>query len=143
MANDLPHLLAMSRNELDALFSASPSGDIPEGEAAGTLIVAPGFRHNATIATFVNLVAWKGKRFDAARSTVCNNVSAFGLNAVVARVYKAESWLDRKECIVLDYSKTSFIAAAIRDELRLIGRGLYLGQAYWARERLVDFALQF
>ncbi len=136
-------LLTMSRAELDRLFTASPCGDIPDGEAAGTLIVAPGSRYNDRIAALVNRLAWKGKRFDADRATVSNKVSGFGVNAVVARVYKAASWLDHKECIVLDYSATSFVAGAIRDEMRLIGPNLYLGQAYWARTRLVDFALQF
>jgi hypothetical protein len=35
------------------------------------------------------------------------------------------------------------IARWIRDEIRLIGPGLYLGKAYWSKQRLIDFALQF
>jgi hypothetical protein len=54
------------------------------------------------------------------------------------------SWLDRKECIVLDYSETSTLAQWIRDEIRLIEPlGLYLGKVYWNKARLFDFALQF
>ena len=66
-----------------------------------------------------------------------------GINAIVAKVYKAASWLDGKECIVLDYSETSLVAHWIRDEIRLIGAGLYLGKVYWDKTRLIDFALQF
>ena len=58
-------------------------------------------------------------------------------------MYKAPSWLDGKECIVLYYSETSLVAHWIRDEIRQIGSGLYLGKVYWDKKRLIDFALQF
>jgi hypothetical protein len=67
----------------------------------------------------------------------------FGFNAILAKVYKGPSWLDGKECIVLDYSETSAVAHWIRDEIRLIGPGFYLGVVYWEKKRLIDFALQF
>ena len=67
----------------------------------------------------------------------------FGLNAIIAKVYKAPSWLDQKECIVLDYSDTSLVAHWIRDEMRMIQPKLYLGKVYWDKTRLIDFALQF
>jgi len=35
------------------------------------------------------------------------------------------------------------VAQRIRDEIRLIGPGLYLGKVYLAKERLIDFCLQF
>ena len=31
----------------------------------------------------------------------------------------------------------------IRDEIRLIGPGFYLGKVYWGKDRLIDFCLQF
>jgi hypothetical protein len=72
-----------------------------------------------------------------------NKISILGLNAIVAEVYKGPSWLDQKECIVLDYSKTSLVAQWIRDEIRLIAPSAYLGKVYWGKKRLIDFALQF
>ena len=51
--------------------------------------------------------------------------------------------LDGKECVVLDYSETSLLAHWIRDEIRLIGPGFYLGKVYWSKKRLIDFCLQF
>ena len=63
--------------------------------------------------------------------------------AIVARVYKGASWLDGKDCIVLDYSETSIVAHYVRDEIRLIGPGFYLGKVYWEKDRLIDFCLQF
>ena len=72
-----------------------------------------------------------------------NRILAFGLNAIVAKVYKAPSWFDNKECIVLDYSETSLVAQWIRDEIRLISPSFYLGRVYWEKKPLIHFALQF
>lgn len=144
MAYDVPQLLRMTQPELDALFTASDAGPIPEGQADGTAIIAPGTSYSAEIATFIKYFAWQGKVFDPAAGELKNRIGPFGLNAIIAKVYKAPSWLDGKECIVLDYSKTSMVAHWIRDEIRLIQPpGLYLGKVFWDKARLIDFALQF
>jgi hypothetical protein len=72
-----------------------------------------------------------------------NRLLAFGIDAIVAEVYKGNSWFDNKECIVLDYSKTSIVASHIRDEIRQIGPGIYLGIVFWENKRTIYFALQF
>ena len=136
-------LLKMSQTQLDDLFKASQPGPIPDGPAEGTAIIAPGTTYSAEIAKLVNLFAWQGKTFDGPHGVLRNRISAFHLNAIVAEVYKGPSWLDGKECIVLDYSKTSTVAQWIRDEIRQIGPKLYLGKVYWDKKRLIDFALQF
>jgi hypothetical protein len=64
-----------------------------------------------------------------------------GVRAIAAKVYKAPSWLDGNECIVLDYSQTSLVAHWIRDEIRLVAPGLYLGLVFWEKERILGFAL--
>jgi len=143
MALDVQQLLGMTQAQLDDLFAKSPPGDIPEGEANGTAIVAPGTKFSPEIAKFVSLFAWQGKVFDPKSGTLKNRITPFGLNAIIAEVYKGPSWLDGKECIVLDYSKTSLVAHWIRDEIRLIAPRLYLGKVYWDKARLIDFALQF
>jgi hypothetical protein len=143
MAYTAPQLLSMSQKELDDLFSSSPSGDIPNGEAQGTAIIAPGTVFSQEIASLINIFGWQGKTFDAAHGTLTNRILAFGINAIVAQVYKDQSWFDSKECIVLDYSKTSLVAKHIRDEIRQIGPGLYLGLVYWEKSRTIHFALQF
>jgi hypothetical protein len=136
-------LLAMSRQQLDDLFSASAAGDIPNGEAEGTAIIASGTVFSPEIAALINIFGWKGKTFDGAHGTLTNRILAFGLNAIVAEVYKAASWFDDKECIVLDYSKTSLVAKHVRDEIREIGAGTYLGLVYWDKDRTIHFSLQF
>jgi len=133
----------MSQAQLDALFTNSPTGAIPNGEADGTAIVVPGTKYSPEIAKFINHFGWQGKVFDAKKGVLKNRITAFGLNAIIAKVYKAPSWLDGKECIVLDYSETSLVAKWIRDEIRRIGPGFYLGKVYWGKKRLIDFALKF
>jgi hypothetical protein len=136
-------LLTLSQAELDALFTAHEAGPIPDGPADGTLIVAPGTRFNDDIARLVRIFAWQGKVFNGRSGTLQNRVLPFGIHAVDAKVYKAPSWLDNKECIVLDYSNTSIVAHWIRDEIRLIAPNVYLGHAYWRKSRLINFALEF
>jgi len=143
MAYDVPQLLKMSQAELDALFTASAAGAIPTGEARGTAIVAPGTTYGPNIAEFISNFAWQGKVFDGEKGVLRNRILPFGLNAIIAKVYKGDSWLDGKECIVLDYSDTSLLAHWIRDEIREIGPGMYLGKVYWGKQRLIDFVLQF
>lgn len=136
-------LLDMTQEELDDLFKASPAGDIPDGEAEGTAIIAPGTRYSDMIAKVINTFGWQGKVFDAGKGYLKNRITVFGIEAIVAKVYQGESWLDGKPCIVLDYSDTSLIASRIRDEIRLIGPGFYLGKVYWGKDRLIDFCLKF
>jgi len=143
MAYDATQLLAMSQAQLDDLFRASPAGDIPNGPAKGTAIIAPGTKFSEPTAQVINLFGWQGKVFDAAKGLLKNKILAFGFEAIVARVYKGPSWMDNKECIVLDYSDTSVIAHYVRDEIRLISPNFYLGKVYWAKDRLIDFCLQF
>ena len=136
-------LLTMSSQQLDQLFGSSPAGDIPNGEAEGTAIIASGTPFSKEIAEVISLFGWKGKTFDAAHGTLRNRILAFGVNAIVAEVYKGQSLFDGKECIVLDYSKTSLVAEHVRDEIRQIGPGMYLGLVYWDKAKTIHFALQF
>ena len=143
MTYDAKQLLAMSQAQLDDLFRANAAGDIPNGPADGTAIIAPGTRYSTIIAQVINHFGWQGKVFDAASGYLKNRITAFGVEAIIAKVYKDASWLDGKECIVLDYSQTSLVAERIRDEIRLVSPGFYLGKVYWGKDRLIDFCLQF
>jgi hypothetical protein len=140
---DVTQLLAMSQAQLDDLFTNSPAGPIPDGPAKGTAIIAPGTVYTHEIAEMISLFAWQGKTFDGPRGVLVNKISIAGFNAIVAEVYKGKSWLDQKECIVLDYSKTSNVAHWVRDEIRMIGPNFYLGKVYWKEKRLIDFCLEF
>ena len=143
MAITVPDLLKMSQAQLDELFTNSPTGDIPNGEGKGTAIIAPGTTYTEDLAEFINYFAWRGKIFDTQKGVLRNEILPFGLRAIIAKIYKAPSWLDNKECIVLDYSETSLLAHWIRDEIRAIAPGTFLGKVYWDKKRLIDFALDF
>ena len=141
-------LLKMSKDELDELFTKSPSGDIPEGETEGTAIIAPGTIFSRAIAKVVNCFAWQGKVFkrdkkDPTRATLRNKLTSLGFEAIIAQIYKDKSLHDGKECIVLDYSDTSTVAGWIRDEIREVEANLYLGKVYGhSNKPLIHFALE-
>lgn len=143
MPYDVPQLLKMSNADLDTLFSNSPAGDIPDGPAKGTAIIANGTTFSHEIAKFISIFGWQGKTFDKAKGILRNRITLFGISAIIAKVYKGASWLDNKECVVLDYSETSTVAHWIRDEIRLIGPDFYLGRVYWEKKPLIHFCLQF
>jgi hypothetical protein len=140
---DITTLFQMTQAQLDDLFTRSEAGPIPDGEAKGSAIIAPGTVFTPEIAAAVNHFVWQGKTFDGAHGVLRNRIGVLGLNAIVAEVYKGPSWLDQKECIILDYSKTSLVAGWIRDEIRRIEPDTYLGKVYGGKKRLIDFALQF
>jgi hypothetical protein len=55
---------------------------------------------------------------------------------------KVSSQAPTGDGIILDYSKTSFIARWVRDEIREISRGVYLGKVYFLGTRMPDFVLE-
>jgi len=133
----------MSQAEIEQLFAGSPPGPIPNGEAKGTAIVDPGTVRSVEVAEFLNHFVWQGKVFDAKSKTLVNHIGPFGLKAILAEIYIDKSLIDQKDCVVLDYSKTSLVAKHIRDEVRQIAPDTYLGPVYWDGKDLFYFALQF
>src|SRR5215471_20951240 len=143
MAYSIEQLLKMTTAQLDELFTKSPPGDIPDGDAQGTALIAEGTPYTAEIAKFINHFAWQGKIFDAKGGFLKNKILPLGVAAIIAKVYKGDSWFDGKECIILDYSQTSLVAGWIRDEIRMIEPRFYLGQVFGGKTRLFHFTLQF
>ncbi|XGV97235.1 MAG: hypothetical protein ACAF41_31495 [Leptolyngbya sp. BL-A-14] len=140
---DKINLLHKSQAELDELYQNSSVGTIPEGDGQGTALFFPGSIVAKVLAFIIRLFVWQGKVFYRDQSFLLNKVSLFRLQAIKAQVYQGESWLCDGEAIVLDYSKTSFLAQKIRDEIREVAPGVYLGQAYWGRTRVLSFVLEF
>jgi hypothetical protein len=140
--HDTAKLLALQRAELDELFTRAEAGPMPDGEYRGTLILPLDAVPLRGVAASAGRMAWRGKVFDAGAQRVTNRVLPFGVHAVTAEVRREPSRLDGRECMVLDYSRTSLVARGLRDELRLLRPGLYLGRAYWHGLRVADFALE-
>ena len=143
MAFDVAQLMKMSQAQLDELFRNSPAGNIPRGEGEGTVIIDPGTELTNIVAKFAHIFAWQGKVFDPESGKLCNKILPIGIKAIIASVYKDKSWFDERECIVIDYSKTSLVAHWIRDEIREVAPALYLGIVYWDEDKLINFALAF
>jgi hypothetical protein len=144
MAVTLDGLTRLSQTELDDLFRASPMGDMPDGDAEGIAIVAlEGPAVEGPILWFARWLAWRGKVVDRPRQTLLNKVGPFSWHLIRASMYVAPSWFDTQPAIILDYSKTSLIARSVRDEIREVGPGTYLGIVYIGTTKTVNFALQF
>lgn len=140
---DSDQMIDMRPADLDELFRSSPAGDIPRGRGRGTVVVAPHTMLGRLAARLAYLIAWQGKVFDPRRSDLRNLVSPLRLRLIRARVYRQASWLDGRPCIVLDYSKTSLVARKIRDEIREVGDGVYLGLVFWGTSLVLKFTLEF
>lgn len=138
-------LLKKSERELNALFVASPPGPIPVGEATGTAIACAGTVWARFLAWFVRCFLWQGKVFDPVGRCLRNRITPFSLTAIKAEVREAKSWLDARDCILIDYSKTSLVARFVRDEIRLVAPGLYLGQVYLGKNQkpALKFSVSF
>jgi hypothetical protein len=137
--------LSKSVEELDEIYSNAEPGEIPNGDTHGTAILA-GSIFSKLVAFLVGLYAWQGKVFDlfcprGDAGALVNKITSFSLTFIVAKVYRDKSWLDGKDTIVIDYSTTSFFAKLIRDEIREIEPGVYLGKVWWRKKRILDFAL--
>jgi hypothetical protein len=136
--------LEMPRTELDHIFRAAPAGTPPQGEMEGTVIIG-GTGFSYLLAVLVRALVWQGKVFDMAapphKGVLVNKITPFNISLVAAEVYRGDSWLDGREAIIIDYSKTSFIASKIRDEIREVEPGLFLGKVWCGHTRLFDFAL--
>lgn len=137
--------LNKSREELDEIYRNAQPGEIPTGDTRGTAILA-GSLFSKIVAAFARLFAWQGKVFDifsadGQSGVLVNKILPLGLTFIVAKVYRDKSWLDGKDTIVIDYSSTSFFARVIRDEIREVEPGVYLGKVWWGKKRILDFAL--
>lgn len=137
--------LNKSKEELDEIYRNAGPGEIPSGDTLGTAILA-GSTFAKFVAAFARILAWQGKVFDLFSADhqsgiLVNKVTPFGMKLIVAKVYLGKSWLDEKDTIIIDYSKTSLLARVIRDEIREVEPGVYLGKVWWGKKRVLDFAL--
>jgi hypothetical protein len=120
-------LVKLSRNELEALYSRSEWTPIPPGFARGKAIPSPGSSNTVRRSRLIGAI-WKGKVIRPDGTMI--NRGPLGLEAVRARIYVGESWLDGRPTLVMDYCGMSRLFPDVRDELREVSPGLYLGLTY-------------
>jgi hypothetical protein len=140
--HDARQLLQLRQSELDELFAASPVGRIPSGTGAGIPMIA----NRTLLGAFLRGIApflWKGKVFRPETADLMNRILPWGKLAIRARVYVDRSWKAPGDAIILDYSTTSVFARYVRDEIREVGPGIYLGKVFIGRKHLFDFSLTF
>ena len=110
-------LLKMSQADLDALFTASEPGPIPNGQSNGTAIIAPGTVYSAEIATMVNIFAWQGKVFDAKAGLLRNRIVPTGdqRDRRARSIRTPAGWMaSRASCWTIPKPRSSPIGSATR-----------------------------
>ncbi len=132
-------LVRMPESDLRALFAASPAATPPSGFVPGRAIKSPGSRLTVPYSRGTRLV-WQGKIFTEGR--MVNRVFGVG-KAIPADVYLGESRADGQPALILDYSHSK-LWPDVRDEVREVSPGLYLGIMYKGKaapEEKMFFAL--
>jgi hypothetical protein len=140
----LDRLQSLDQRELNQTYAQSEAGKMPDGDSNGKALFFPG-TILAPLATQIASIFWQGKIFNTKEGVLVNKVLFF--QAIKAKVFYGQSWFDGKESIIIDYKETSIVAGLVRDEIREVGPGVYLGRAY-LRTLLgpvlaINFALDF
>lgn len=137
----LDQLVRMDRQQLEALYRSVETGNSPSGVTRGRAILNPGGRLTVPASRVVR-VLWQGKVFKDDGMMV-NRV--LGVRAVHARVYLGESWLDGRPAVIMDYAGASRLFPDVRDEVREVSPGVWLGVMYTRKpggaEQTMFFAL--
>ena len=136
-------LVGRTRRELGTLFRSGTVPAVPDGRGRGWVLLGTGGLLSRVAAVLAYILAWRGKVVDAKAGRLKNLLSPLAVQAIEAEVYPAASWYDGQPCIVLDYSRRSFVARRIRDEIREVAPGVFLGLVFWGRRHVLDFALDF
>ncbi|MEU7054700.1 hypothetical protein [Streptomyces sp. NPDC046197] len=142
MAISEKDLLGASNHRLEELFRSSTAGDVPTGPTEGTGLVCTGTWPARPIAVLVRLLLWQGKVFAADGRSLVNRVTPLDALAIGALVYPGPSLMDDRDCIVIDYSKTSRVFGAVRDEIRQVAPDLFLGVVWFLGRKTCWFALR-
>ncbi len=112
----------------DQLFRSGCTNTTPLGVMRGRVLYVDGKlpRMKARLQN----VLWKGKTFHGDGSFI-NRWPGF--EAICAHVTIEASWHDGQPCFVMMYPKQAPIFGGMRDELREISPGLWLGRSYDSR----------
>jgi hypothetical protein len=142
MTPSVATLRSAPKADLDELFRKATAGPAPVGRTRGTALIMPGSTFDRVLQTVVRWFWWRGKVFSPDTRDLKNLVTPFGIPLIRAQVYEDQSWFSPGPAVILDYSKSSFVAQKIRDEIRQVAQGLYLGQVYWGKKRIALFMLE-
>ena len=126
-----PHRLdrfaGVGQQELDELYLAASAGPTPKGVSDGRAMFYPDCPCDEALSKVAKIV-WQGKIFQPGENRVINRI--LGGEWAEAKLERGPSLLDGKESIIIDYGDGSLLLSPIRDEIREVEPGLYLGRAY-------------
>lgn len=147
------HLAGYTQGEIDQIYARLKAGALPDGVFDGAVFVP---RHGGPSRDpgGVGIALWKRRVFDGRERLVR---SVIGPEAVFpARLFCGQSLLDaRRESIIVDYAFVDELPGyrthlddppgrngwQIRDEMRMVRPGFYLGRSYSGRTFLQNFVL--
>jgi len=132
-------LVRLSRAELEALYRQAEMKPIPLGFNRGRAIYNPGSKLTVP-ASRVTRVLWQGKVLKD-DGTMVNRV--FGVRAIHARVFEGESWFDGRPSVIMDYCGMSKLFPNVRDEVREVCPGVYLGLMYLRKDTGPELTMFF
>lgn len=133
-------LIRMSRCQLLDVYRGGAPTPPPVGFVRGYPIFEPGKRFTV-LRTHATRLLWQGKVFNDAGDVMMNRV--VGLKMVHAQVFAAESWFDGGPAMVYDYQCTSKLFADVRDEVREVSPGVFLGLTYQRKPAGPELAVFF
>lgn len=119
-------LRKLSCHELELLYAQAPVGEIPCGYARGRLLLLTDQCFPRLKRVLAGSV-WKGKHFEEDGSFVNQWL---GFRALHSHAVIGPSWADNKPSIVMEYPPGTPVFGNMRDEIRQIGPGLYIGRFY-------------
>jgi len=142
--HDLESLSRLDAEHLDALYArgtAPASVGALEGHPRGRMLAVRALDHGVPARIVRRLAAarafpWGGKSFHGSGTagTGANRVHLFGRHQLFPFLTSVEpSALDGRPCVALDYDllDNPGVIRSIRDEVREVDAGLFLGPAMW------------
>jgi hypothetical protein len=122
--HDRGELRRLDQCQYDELFRNGTACDAPCGKTRGVVLYSEG-RHPKAKARLQGMI-WKGKTFRG-DGTFINRWPGF--EAVTASVEFGVSRFDEKPCLVMEYAPDAPVFGGVRDELREISAGVWLGRS--------------
>ena len=116
------------------MFLKGKANAFPNGDTNGVVLLQP------FLVKFFGELFWQGKTFDLKNNELTNRF--LGFHFIRGKLKKGKSFFDKKSVLLIDYSSSSKLAGEVVDELREIGKGLFLGRAYKKARFFASFALE-
>jgi hypothetical protein len=110
---------------LDEQFRTGTATGEPCGKTSGKVLIANGAMPK--VKARIQSLAWKGKTFHG-DGTFTNRW--LGFEAISATTAQGTSWFDGQPCLVMQYPEKAPIFGGVRDELREVSPGVWLGRSY-------------